>query len=516
MARELPKTFEKFTPEEKKCISEKISTLVDEGKPRDQAVAVAIAECAPATVEKSKLKEESHELGESLTESGFFSDLPGGKFTAKENADGTWDIRDVPIMAEVPKGMRGAKEHIGVDWMAETLKMHSRNEKEQKHLPPIHIRHHGDTDTNEKAGFFRITRVGKLKQRGQAQAALFVTLTHVPNHIYQQIKNLELPYRSVEIFAWQKNEVASLALLSDESPFFKMPMLTIGREIAKPEKVEDPDMMGFPVLAASECLGGNAYLFSFLGARLEDDEKKKDDEDEKKKKELQETGGGGDEISIAVATLAKLKPAMEQLRALFEALLGSGEEKDNADGKKKDEGRVAPVEAKEGGSPEDETVDKTTEAKMLAEIEALKAKVEKRDRTDVVSTAVDAALADLKGYNLAEGMRERLIKMSDPLEDPKPVLFEFVKTFKESATKEPEDTLESFQEASFTDGENKVISKFAEKGPEAAESARKHAGKWKDCKSAGLRFDEDVTFEVFVEAQERYKASERERLGAAV
>ena len=57
--------------------------------------------------------------GQTLSEKKSVS-VFGGSYTASHNEDGTWDIYNVPIMSELPKGAKDSVPYdIGKEWLAQ-------------------------------------------------------------------------------------------------------------------------------------------------------------------------------------------------------------------------------------------------------------------------------------------------------------------------------------------------------------------------------------------------------------
>lgn len=241
----------------------------------------------------------------------FQDNIPGGNYTAIQETDGTWTVKDVPIFAELPAGMRENEAKVSTKWMEACLKRHSLLESEG-HLPPLHENHHDLGRETPRLGFFRPTHIARLRQEGAEVPALFADLVGLSDASLEKIKNRELPYRSVEIVEWERPELASLALLADESPFFKMEMLSIGDEVAATNINPSPDEV---LVAVAEGSGeGAALLFSFKGLtkqgrrmRLRDklkakfgsrfqakDDDKKDDQDDDKKFQDDDNGNKDD------------------------------------------------------------------------------------------------------------------------------------------------------------------------------------------------------------------------------
>lgn len=199
------------------------------------------------------------------------SALPGGAYAAEQAADGSWTVRDVPIFAqhEVPlaDGKRTAK--VDAAWLQAAVEKSRERESGDKYLAPVHVRHHGGAQPTEPAGFFRPTRVGQMQYEGRKVAVLFADLVGVPDVTYQEMKLGRLPYRSVEVHDIGKPEVNSLALLQDEVPFFRLPMLTIGAE--RPSvttSVAACAVKYAPMLAFAEAgPAAGAYLYSEASMR---------------------------------------------------------------------------------------------------------------------------------------------------------------------------------------------------------------------------------------------------------
>lgn len=530
-----PASLQDFTPAEQACISRKIGLLIDEGKPRDQAVAIAIASCAPKKVRNSDFRNFVLTLAEELSDGVFFEDVPGGKYVALQNPDGTWDITsDVPIMATIPAGEKGNEEEIGEEWMLETLRLHKLQEQEG-HLSPVHVYHHdNEGDKREFAGLFRLVRVGILSQRGETVPALFANLIRVPNSVFKRMRNLELPFRSVEMYKdWGENEISTLALLSDEPPHFKMPMTSIGHAVPFEGAVlEEPtEVVRFtphesPAVAMFRgTRGGAAVLFNFRGTKMPRTTKKKtgkktakmtaeeealvklqqdDENSDDDKEELQEAS-----IKEAVEALRGVAPLMAEIKKLLTTIAGGG-------GEEEDERDTSPVPAKAGegdGTDPKVTLLEGTVGKLAGELAVIKGERTAEKKARVKSSAVDAAMIELKGYNTPGGIRETMVQMCEGVEEPKVFLEHFVKTVKESCVKEGPATLSELESeiAGLTDADE--VLKFGQGGPLQLERAKKHARTFNELKEAGVFMDEDVTLESFVKDQLAREDRELERLG---
>ena len=212
--------------------------------PEAQAVAVAIKHCAPD-------KSTSRAAAEAPS------------YRAQQAADGSWTIFNVPIFAVHTDERLGKPIKFDVKWLRKALKR-GQTRHGEGYYPPLHISHHGEADV-EAAGRVRLTEIRTHPHGGEQIPTLFADLVGVRPEIYQRIRRGELSYRSVEILDVDSPEIDSLALLDDEVPYFRFPLLKIGSE--KQAKRS-------PALAYSAAGSMARVLFSF-----EEPMKKQDDEE---------------------------------------------------------------------------------------------------------------------------------------------------------------------------------------------------------------------------------------------
>lgn len=147
-------------------------------------------------------------------------------YRADQASDGTWTIFDVPVFAAHSEERGDRTLAFDAGWLAGALKQGATREAEG-YMPPLHVSHH-DGAPVEAAGKFRLTRVGKIPHGGEEVDALFADLVGVRPEVYERIRKGELSYRSVEILDVSADpEIDSLALLDDEVPFFRFPLLRV-------------------------------------------------------------------------------------------------------------------------------------------------------------------------------------------------------------------------------------------------------------------------------------------------
>ncbi len=160
----------------------------------------------------------------------------GGKYTAIDNGDGTFDIKDVPVFGEVPAGAKRNKKDIGKDWQIAAVAKNKARAAEG-YLPPVHIYHSDEIAVKPAhAGKLRLNEVRLITYQGKQIWATFGDLVAIPSNVFEsKILPGFMPYRSVEVHDWDKEEIDSLALMDTDVPFFRLEMLTIGAVVKKGE-----------------------------------------------------------------------------------------------------------------------------------------------------------------------------------------------------------------------------------------------------------------------------------------
>ncbi|MCH7687712.1 MAG: hypothetical protein IH899_13680 [Planctomycetes bacterium] len=227
--------LQQFTGPEQKCIDRKIPKLIEEGKKQDEAIAIAISTCAPSKSQNalkamknamtfdptSVLDRERIELD---------NRLPGGEYESFQNADGTWDIYDIPIIANRPVPlMSGEMFDITKEWEEIAVSKALLKWHRDKYAPPLRIRHERGFETRPTGKLLlKEVRIGMFE--GEEAFVTFADFVAVPNDIYERIKRGELSYLSAEMNDISNHEINAVALLPDEEPFFRWAMINIGVE----------------------------------------------------------------------------------------------------------------------------------------------------------------------------------------------------------------------------------------------------------------------------------------------
>lgn len=298
--------------------------------------------------------------------------IPGGGFTGVRLRNGKWAIRNVPFMHELEAGERGNEEPIGKEWMEAALLKAQEREKNDRYLAPIHVDHHGFLNSDASgAGLLRPTRVLRMPYEGKLKWTMVGDFLNLKTAAYQKCKDVELPYRSIEVFDWTKPEIASLALMEHHVPFFRMALLTIAREVDASETIEGirlsavdfkpagekmNDVMerarrGFICLSALGKPKGVAFLQKFDEKKVTD-EKDADaaDDAEKYGEELEEKDG-------TESCAAEIHETLETVRRIEGYMTGALTPEESK----------KPVEQEE---PDDESEENKETRKMSAELKA--------------------------------------------------------------------------------------------------------------------------------------------------
>ncbi len=170
--------------------------------------------------------------------------MPGGRYTARQNADFTWDIGPAPFLPAHPvikQKADGTEETFMVDanWLRKAVAINQYRARNGPYFSPVHIGHHLTPDgrwvDREYAGRLTYNAVKNFKYQGIVLPTMFGFLRWVPEAVYARIRSGELAYLSGEVYDFSTFEVQGVALMADATPHFRLPMFTIGREIPHPD-----------------------------------------------------------------------------------------------------------------------------------------------------------------------------------------------------------------------------------------------------------------------------------------
>lgn len=187
--------------------------------------------------------------------------VDGGMYAADQNADGTWNVRGVPVFAEHER----FGHSFDAAWISNAVSRATELYSDG-YLAPLHVGHHPSLKV-ERAGWFKPTRVETRAFAGRPPVAvMFADLLSVPANVYSRLRAGGLPYCSVEVLreGFDEPEIKSLALLEHEAPFFAFPLITVGRE--RGQRAPELVAAAAPVVACYNSPRGASALFRFVAA----------------------------------------------------------------------------------------------------------------------------------------------------------------------------------------------------------------------------------------------------------
>jgi hypothetical protein len=183
---------------------------------------------------------------------------------AFQTRSGSWIIRDVPIFSAHVDRRFGDPVEFDASWLNKAFEIAKLRESEG-YLPPLHVGHHGDKEVVDGAGKFRVKRIGQISHRGEIVPTLFADLIVTDEGVYDRIRKGELSFRSVEIIDVDSNEIDSLALLDDEVPYFRYPLLRISSEVKGYRASERPLCLAYSAVGKRR-----SVLFNFSDKSVEE------------------------------------------------------------------------------------------------------------------------------------------------------------------------------------------------------------------------------------------------------
>lgn len=403
---------------------------------------------------------------------------PGGKYRATQNADGTWNIHDVPMFCEhalLPKEGGGEVKRAE---LAEMVATGQRQYAQDKYLPPLIVYHHGKNEP-ENAGFFLPKRVDAVKYQGNALDGIYFDFLFIPEHQYARIRRGELPYGSAE-FGMKPPYIAHMSLLPNHAPWFKLPLLTIGEEVPFSSGQAEPERPGIMAQRrASDYL--QTLQRQAKRGNMDTEKKPADTQGADNKKQ----DGQPDKMD---AILAAQSATNEKLDKLIGLLSAKNDPKDNAGN--------APVEQRKDPEPTKARDDSSTEiARLSAEVTALKTRDTEREKREQVDVLVRSGKDALKGRALPADIDAQLRRFAGLGKEHHEA---FVDTLKRSLPKEPPADFNG--ELPADDEAAPEVMRYAQKGPDKLVIARKHAKSFAYAKDKGW-LGREMTLEKYLETQ---------------
>jgi hypothetical protein len=392
--------------------------------------------------------------------------LPHGGYTATMDVTtGMLTVHRVPIFVECERN------EIVFDrgWIEKAV-VRAKQAESEGYLPPLHIRHHGEeTGEVRPAGFFRVLGVEQLRFKGKARSAIMVDLVITDPAAQQEVLQMRLPYRSVEIFDVHSPNIDSLALLDHEAPFLELPMLAI-RELHKAEQSGGEQCRIVESFALRRGEDGDTIAATFTrGKRAsilfrDEETKMADDGKDDKDGEKMEAGPSVEAICKAIADGSISVADMSKIMEAITSAQGGGE--------------AAPAETP------DAQMARTDNSEALATLQgkydALSAQLAEMQADAARKHEVAAALKRLADRPLGSDLEGRLTAFHR--EHGGKAFAAYVQSMETFAA--PTGTRMAMDTAPIK--MSKTVESFMKDGPDAVEKAAQFSNKWAQLKSAGL------------------------------
>jgi len=406
-------------------------------------------------------------------------------------------VHDVEIFCSCVRG----EKHFDEVWIQQAVAQ-ARQAEGENFFAPVHVRHHKKVDSDVRAaGFFRVNGTAMITLKGTQRTAILVDMVITDATVEEEILNLQLPYRSVEIFNVDRPAINGLALLDHEAPFLELPMLAVQRPtgvapatFGKPWTMQGAE--SDPALVASFSHGQSTHLLfrsedmnavetkdlesvatATAPIQFAEDgppEKKDDDKSEDASAE------GGDDIEAAIPGIAKAisdgSISVKSINILLEAIQGSRAETDDVEAPAEE---PAPAAAPGGAMSKNiQTI-----ATMQAQLDALQATNLQRDTETTRTTEVRDALTRL-GNRPIPKLEEKLLSFH--AEHGAPAFAAYVEALEENVGPVPIGT--SARTSSFSAQSTPFPSAamvYEKEGVDAVEQAAHFQAQWADLNERG-------------------------------
>jgi len=383
-----------------------------------------------------------------------FACIPGGKYRARQNSDGTWDILDMPVFSIVPEGKKSAPKDIGEIELREAVTEHQRKYREDGFLARTILLHNYGSRPATPAGFFLPRDVRPFRMAGELKPVIFADILNCPDDVFQQIDGKVFPYCSVEVRSYEPLVFGALALLDTEPPFFEFPIITIG----------DKQMSAVTGIAIENDSMALAR-FQFAEAPMPDkdmEEKKKDDTEDA---QMADEGMDVKAIVKAIESGEISVADMEAIVAAISAREGAGEEDTMEESDVVDE----PVAAMSHADPE-----RTTMTARIAALEDRLFAAERKQATDKMFSAEIASL-ERDGFNVSDDTRDLFREAAERGEDN---LKLFSAVYRKNAIQDPPEDFVGFPSSGGQLPEE--VAAYSHKSPELFAAAKTAYREWSE------------------------------------
>jgi len=413
------------------------------------------------------------------------ADLGGGKYKWTRNPDNTYNVLLVPIMTSLHANEFPSPTNVKpIDrkWLQAAIDKANLREAEG-HFGSVHENHHGSGLPDVYAGKLQLWEIGSINYNGERRDCLYANLLRIPEVIFKRMQAGELVYRSIEGISWENPEIVSLALMATETPFWRLPMLTLGEEashydiIAKlnPRLAASLSTEGGITMAEADKKVEETKVVEPIVAALPTPPPAPPEKKEEKKEEVKvapsETGmkggtapGGTPEapgMQVAPGGVSAEENLENHVRAFIKGC------------SKYIKSELVDVQKPEEKKPAEQVSasDKVELAAKQAKIDVLEAKIEQKAQEDKVTALVAQAEKSLAGLRITDPIRASLREFAALGEVPLTKYTEVVKaSLPQAAPKDPEQTTQPI--ASVIPGEADIMGVIQDQPPAIHARAR--------------------------------------------
>jgi len=435
--------------------------------------------------------------------------INGGKYEAFNTGDGYHVVKNIPILAEVPKGTNNAPYDVTKEELEKFLSSMQSRYSQGNRTGALSVGHNDDLGLTHPdfAGYFLPTKVEKFNFPKGEKWTLFADFK-ITNDKFADFAAGKLPMHSPEIYpqSWADHKVDLVCFLDTKPSHFEFPLNNVGKitedGTAKFAAVYE-DKVATKLLTddlakmfSDSTLKAIATRFAAYAEKTEetktttkiekgDEEKVDDGKPEKKGEEKKPKGGEGEdkfasEYPEAHTRMAAIETNISKMAQHF-GLTGM----DNLN-KKPDSKPVEPGETDKGGSKM--SMDAETAAKFAAmanDNAEIKKKLAERERGEKIAAFMAKADSILSRKILSDrGIVSEFAAQAADKADGEKWFTEIVEKLKPSLRDKPPRDVAEFAAAGLpvVESTDPILSKFSAQGANPMDVS-KFAAQWRQIKS---------------------------------
>ncbi|RLD10055.1 MAG: hypothetical protein DRI56_03265 [Chloroflexota bacterium] len=361
--------------------------------------------------------------------------------------NGKYAIRNVEFFRSFSSPDRGSLDLEGLKECVKKIKV----DQDNGHYLRVFCGHHSGFENRPGAGFLDNVHVFGETAIGD--------IIEIPENVFNDIKEGRYPYRSPE-YVPEANKITGLALLESQNPFFVFPLLLLEEDESVMTEVQNYQLVRFQELI-------------MIGDEIKDkvDEISETEEREKELTEGEKTeafqGFEGDVIN----KLDSLAEKIANIASLLLKVIGLIEGKEPEGDGEKDEGG-SPEGVEEKGKAE--TPKEEAPSSVAYQLRLLNRRLDELEQHNFVESSEITRFCESIGADPNE-VRETLRQFSTA-QDRKVYLKSLKRSFPKHSMSS---SLERFQAMPVNEYE-KLIAKYQERSPQAAQVARKAYAIYRD------------------------------------